>query len=146
LRGRAGPGIRRHPSQQAARVQLSGRKIPDPAMPTFLPDISVILAFALATIVLAITPGPDMALQIWRAVIPNLLCADVIRTKLSPTELSPYVLKSHGIKSPPVYVTLHNKNRAIDQGKTVPCFTYIYFFLNNSQYFLLNMFLYLLFF
>jgi threonine/homoserine/homoserine lactone efflux protein len=32
-------------------------------MPPFLPDSSVILAFALATIVLAITPGPDMALQ-----------------------------------------------------------------------------------
>jgi len=37
-------------------------------MPAFIPDPSVILAFALATIVLAITPGPDMALQISRAV------------------------------------------------------------------------------
>ncbi len=33
----------------------------------FVPDISVILAFALAAFVLAITPGPDMALQMSRA-------------------------------------------------------------------------------
>lgn len=34
----------------------------------FVPDLPVILAFALATIVLAITPGPDMALQLSRAI------------------------------------------------------------------------------
>ena len=37
-------------------------------MPPFIPDLSVILAFAVATIVLAITPGPDMALQLSRAI------------------------------------------------------------------------------
>lgn len=37
-------------------------------MPAFIPDLSVILAFALATVVLAITPGPDMALQLSRAI------------------------------------------------------------------------------
>lgn len=37
-------------------------------MPAFVPDISVILAFALAGFVLAITPGPDMALQMSRAI------------------------------------------------------------------------------
>ncbi len=37
-------------------------------MPAFIPDIAVILAFALATVVLAITPGPDMALQLSRAI------------------------------------------------------------------------------
>jgi threonine/homoserine/homoserine lactone efflux protein len=37
-------------------------------MPAFVPDLPVILAFALATIVLAITPGPDMALQLSRAI------------------------------------------------------------------------------
>jgi threonine/homoserine/homoserine lactone efflux protein len=37
-------------------------------MPAFLPDLSVMLAFAVATIVLAITPGPDMALQLSRAI------------------------------------------------------------------------------
>ena len=37
-------------------------------MPAFVPDLSVILAFAAATVVLAITPGPDMALQMSRAV------------------------------------------------------------------------------
>ena len=37
-------------------------------MPAFLPDLSVILAFSLATVVLAITPGPDMALQMSRAI------------------------------------------------------------------------------
>lgn len=34
----------------------------------FVPDLTVILAFAVATIVLAITPGPDMALQLSRAI------------------------------------------------------------------------------
>jgi threonine/homoserine/homoserine lactone efflux protein len=34
----------------------------------FLPDLPVLLAFALATIVIAITPGPDMALQLSRAI------------------------------------------------------------------------------
>lgn len=37
-------------------------------MPAFIPDLSVILAFALATVILAITPGPDMALQLSRAI------------------------------------------------------------------------------
>lgn len=37
-------------------------------MPTFVPDISVMLAFAVAAIVLAITPGPDMALFVSRTV------------------------------------------------------------------------------
>ena len=37
-------------------------------MAAFIPDLSVILAFALATVVLAITPGPDMALQMSRAI------------------------------------------------------------------------------
>jgi threonine/homoserine/homoserine lactone efflux protein len=35
---------------------------------SFVPDLPVILAFAAATIVLAITPGPDMALQLSRAI------------------------------------------------------------------------------
>lgn len=37
-------------------------------MPAFVPDLSVILAFAVAAFVIAITPGPDMALQISRSV------------------------------------------------------------------------------
>lgn len=37
-------------------------------MPVFVPDLPVILAFAVAAIVLAITPGPDMALFISRTV------------------------------------------------------------------------------
>lgn len=37
-------------------------------MPTFVPDLSVILAFAVATFVIAITPGPDMALQMSRSI------------------------------------------------------------------------------
>jgi len=36
-------------------------------MPFFVPDLSVVLAFALASVILAITPGPDMALQLSRA-------------------------------------------------------------------------------
>lgn len=35
-------------------------------MPSFVPDLSVILAFALAAFVLAVTPGPDMALFVSR--------------------------------------------------------------------------------
>ena len=37
-------------------------------MLSFVPDIATILAFALASVVLAITPGPDMALQLSRTV------------------------------------------------------------------------------
>ena len=37
-------------------------------MPAFVPDLSVILAFGLAAFVLAITPGPDMALFVSRTV------------------------------------------------------------------------------
>ncbi|WP_375450853.1 LysE family translocator [uncultured Devosia sp.] len=37
-------------------------------MPAFVPDLPVILAFALAAFVLAITPGPDMALQMSRTI------------------------------------------------------------------------------
>lgn len=37
-------------------------------MPSFIPALSTILAFALASVVLAITPGPDMALQLSRTV------------------------------------------------------------------------------
>lgn len=35
-------------------------------MPAFVPDLPVILAFALAALVLAVTPGPDMALFVSR--------------------------------------------------------------------------------
>jgi threonine/homoserine/homoserine lactone efflux protein len=37
-------------------------------MPSFLPEVSVILAFAVASLALAITPGPDMALFISRTI------------------------------------------------------------------------------
>lgn len=37
-------------------------------MPEFIPDLPVLLAFAVATFVLMITPGPDMALQMSRAI------------------------------------------------------------------------------
>lgn len=37
-------------------------------MPAFVPDIATILAFSLATFILMITPGPDMALQMSRAI------------------------------------------------------------------------------
>jgi threonine/homoserine/homoserine lactone efflux protein len=37
-------------------------------MPGFVPDLGTILAFALASLVLAVTPGPDMALQLSRTV------------------------------------------------------------------------------
>jgi len=37
-------------------------------MPSFIPDLTTLLAFALAAAILAITPGPDMALQLSRTV------------------------------------------------------------------------------
>jgi threonine/homoserine/homoserine lactone efflux protein len=37
-------------------------------MPAFVPDLPVVIAFALAAFVLAVTPGPDMALQMSRAI------------------------------------------------------------------------------
>jgi threonine/homoserine/homoserine lactone efflux protein len=37
-------------------------------MPDFVPHLGTILAFALAALVLAVTPGPDMALQLSRTV------------------------------------------------------------------------------
>ncbi|HTN63672.1 MAG TPA: LysE family translocator [Devosia sp.] len=37
-------------------------------MPAFVPELSVVLTFAIAAFVLAITPGPDMALQLSRAI------------------------------------------------------------------------------
>jgi threonine/homoserine/homoserine lactone efflux protein len=37
-------------------------------MPDFVPDLPVLLAFALASVVLAITPGPDMALFVSRTI------------------------------------------------------------------------------
>jgi threonine/homoserine/homoserine lactone efflux protein len=37
-------------------------------MPSFIPDLPVLLAFAVATVVIALTPGPDMALQLSRTV------------------------------------------------------------------------------
>ena len=37
-------------------------------MPSFLPPLTTILTFALASIVLIITPGPDMALQLSRSI------------------------------------------------------------------------------
>lgn len=42
-------------------------------MPFFVPDLSVILAFALASFVLAVTPGPDMALFVSRTINHGLV-------------------------------------------------------------------------
>ena len=36
-------------------------------LPPFVPDLAVIVPFALATLVIAITPGPDMTLFVGRA-------------------------------------------------------------------------------
>ena len=48
-------------------------------MLSFIPDLTVILAFAVAGVILAITPGPDMALQLSRAInygrLHGLACA-----------------------------------------------------------------------
>jgi threonine/homoserine/homoserine lactone efflux protein len=47
-------------------VQLSPDKISIRPMHAFIPELPVILAFALASFVLAVTPGPDMALFVSR--------------------------------------------------------------------------------
>ena len=54
-------------------MQLQDETSVEPGRPkanimSFIPDLSVILAFAAAAFVLAITPGPDMALQMSRAI------------------------------------------------------------------------------
>jgi threonine/homoserine/homoserine lactone efflux protein len=55
-------------------VQLSADKNDTTdMMPAFVPDITVILAFAVASFVLAITPGPDMALFVSRTINYGLL-------------------------------------------------------------------------
>src|SRR5690606_2275106 len=59
----------RAPYSSRARRAITASPSREPSMmPAFVPDLSVILAFAAATVVLAITPGPDMALQMSRAV------------------------------------------------------------------------------
>src|SRR5690348_11198547 len=40
----------------------------DRPMPSFIPPLTTVLTFALASIVLIITPGPDMALQLSRSI------------------------------------------------------------------------------
>ena len=37
-------------------------------MPSFVPDLAVLLTFAVASVIIALTPGPDMALQLSRTV------------------------------------------------------------------------------
>lgn len=57
------------PAWSAGCRPWTNAKPPVPTMlPPFVPDLPVIAAFALASIVLAITPGPDMALFISRTV------------------------------------------------------------------------------
>lgn len=51
------------------QLQMAPSTKPDgPTMPGIVPDLPVLLAFAVATLVLATTPGPDMALQLSRAI------------------------------------------------------------------------------
>jgi threonine/homoserine/homoserine lactone efflux protein len=67
--GPVGPGlIGAHPIQAPSGMQLSGALQGGTAMSGFVPDLSVILAFALAAFIIAITPGPDMALQMSRSI------------------------------------------------------------------------------
>src|SRR5690606_27187960 len=56
------------PYPRTAKNAMVRRQLYETTMPPLIPDLSVILAFALATVVLAITPGPDMALQLSRAI------------------------------------------------------------------------------
>lgn len=67
-------------------------------MPAFVPDLSVILAFALAGLILIITPGPDMALQMsrainygfWHGIATGLgaMCGVVVHTTLAALGIS----------------------------------------------------------
>ena len=74
-------------------------------MPSFVPDLAVILAFSLAGVILAITPGPDMALQLSRAInygrAHGLACAAgamtgvLVHTTLAALGISVLLIEHH---------------------------------------------------
>jgi threonine/homoserine/homoserine lactone efflux protein len=80
-------------------------------MPSFVPDLSVILAFALASLVLIITPGPDMALQMsrainfgfWHGVTTGLgaMCGVIVHTTLAALGISVLI-----VAAPPLFLAL----------------------------------------
>ncbi|MBL8582608.1 MAG: LysE family translocator, partial [Rhizobiaceae bacterium] len=71
---------------------------------TFVPDLSTILQFAVATVVIAITPGPDMTLFVGRAIsegraagfacMAGAMCGCLIHTSLVALGLSALILAS----------------------------------------------------
>ncbi len=77
----------------------------------FIPDLAVILAFALAAIVLAITPGPDMALQLSRtinygrahgmAALGGAMAGLVVHTSLAALGISILI-----VAAPPLFLAL----------------------------------------
>src|SRR5690606_16768326 len=80
-------------------------------MSAFIPDLPVILAFALATVVLAITPGPDMALQLSRtinygrahglAALAGAMSGLVVHTSLAALGISILI-----VAAPPLFLAL----------------------------------------
>ncbi|HVW91661.1 MAG TPA: LysE family translocator [Devosia sp.] len=80
-------------------------------MPSFVPDIGVILAFALASAILAITPGPDMALQLSRTVNYGRLhgivcCAGAMSGIAVHTTLVALGISVLIIAAPPLFLAL----------------------------------------
>ncbi|MBP0437833.1 LysE family translocator [Tianweitania sediminis] len=71
---------------------------------TFLPELSIFLQFALATLVIAVTPGPDMTLFVGRALsngraagfacMFGAMCGIVIHTSLVALGLSALIVAS----------------------------------------------------
>lgn len=80
-------------------------------MPSLVPDLSVIAAFAVAAFVLAITPGPDMALQLSRtinygrahglAALAGAMSGLVVHTSLAALGISILI-----VAAPPLFLAL----------------------------------------
>jgi threonine/homoserine/homoserine lactone efflux protein len=78
---------------------------------SFIPDLPVILAFSLAGLVLAITPGPDMALQMsrainfgfWHGIATGLgaMSGTIIHTTLAAVGISVLI-----VAAPPLFLAL----------------------------------------
>jgi threonine/homoserine/homoserine lactone efflux protein len=80
-------------------------------MPAFVPDLAVLLTFALAGFVLTVTPGPDMALQMSRAINYGFrhgivtgagsMCGLAVHTTLVAFGISVLI-----VASPPLFLAL----------------------------------------
>ena len=87
-------------------------------MLAFVPDLPVILAFALATLVLAVTPGPDMALQLSRAINYGrahgiLACLGAMTGIMVHTTLVAFGISVLILAAPPAFLALKTRRRRL---------------------------------